>query len=192
MTVHRLWNRTLALGLAVLPLLAAFWVATAWLYDAHFVLAAQTARATGTLRQFEGILDQRAEIERATARSSYDTPNYYWRGASGGDAAAELQGQLTTLIDAVGGEAQHFELLAATTDDAGPAINLRLTLRATATQLIEALYSIDRFRPYLFVDQLHVKALDQRPRSAQAGEAMLHVSMDVHGYLEPPTGQGAQ
>lgn len=195
MTVRRLWNRLLALVLVALPLFAATWVTGAWLRDAHAMMSAETARGRLTLQRYEDILERRPETERAVVRSSDNMRNYYWPGATAADAAAELQNQLATLIDAAGGEVRQFEVLAATVneahDEAHTAINLRVAVQATATQLLEALYSIERFRPYLFVDQLHVRTPD-RPRPAQAGEAVLQVSMDLHGYLEPNLAQSAQ
>lgn len=185
MTVQQLWNRVLAVALAGLPICAVIWTVAAWLYDAHGMLSAEITQTRLRLHGYESMLERRPEIEAAVARSRHSGRNYYWAGSTEGGAAEELQQQLLSVIDAAGGIVQNVQTLAVTRNGSYTAVNLRVVLDASATELLETLYSIESNRPYLFLNQLHVRALGQRARTAQAPEAALQASLDVRGYLEP-------
>ena len=185
MTVRQLWNRILAVALAGLPICAVIWTIAAWLYDAHGMLSAEITQTRLRLHAYESMLERRPETEAAVARSRHMGRNYYWAGSSGADASEELQRQLLSVIDAAGGSVQTIQPLPATRKDAGAAVNLRVVVDASATELLETLYSIESNRPYLFLNQLHVRVVGRRARTAQLPEAVLQVSLDVHGYLEP-------
>ena len=185
MTVQQLWNRILALALAGLPLCAIVWTVAVWLYDAHAMLSAEIAQTRLRLHTYESMLERRPEIEAAVARSRHSGRNYYWTASTEGDPAEELQRQLQIVIDAAGGSVRNIQALPATRHDAYTAVNLRVVLDASATELLETLYSIESNRPYLFLDQLHVRALGQQARNDRAPEPALQASLDVRGYLGP-------
>jgi general secretion pathway protein M len=184
-TVQQLWNRVLAVALAGLPLCAVIWTVAAWLYDAHSLLSAEITQTRLRLHAYESMLERRPEIEAALARSRHSGRNYYWAGPAEGGAAEELQRQLLSVIDAAGGSVQDVQTLPATRDGAYTAVNLRVVLDASATELLETLYSIESNRPYLFLNQVHVRALGRPPHTAQEQETALQASLDVRGYLEP-------
>jgi len=184
MTVRQLWNRLLALALVVLPLGFAIWTAGGVLYSAHAMLSAQTAETRTNLRRYEAMLARQQETESAVARSLYKGRNRYWSSSTEADAAETLQSQLRTVIDAAGAEVQQIEALASERDEGHPSVTLHVTLQATPTELLETLYSLESYRPYLFVDHLYVRAPEKRARAEQSSEAVLQVSMDVRGYVE--------
>ena len=185
MTVHQLWNRVLAVALAGVPLCAVIWTVAVWLHDAHAMLSAEITQTRLRLRGYESMLERRPEIEAAVVRSRHSGHYYYWAGSTEGGAAEELQRQLLSVIDAAGGSVRNVQTLPATRNDAYTTVNLRVVLDASATELLETLYSIESNRPYLFLNRLHVRALGQQARTAQAPEAVLQASLDVGGYLEP-------
>jgi Type II secretion system (T2SS), protein M subtype b len=184
MTVRQLWNRLLALTLVALPLGLGLWTAAGVLYSAHAMLSTQTAETRTHLRRYEAMLARQQETESAVARSLYNGRNRYWSGSTEADAAETLQTQLRAAIDAAGAEIQQIEPPALEPDAEHPSVTLHVTLHATPTELLETLYAMESYRPYLFVDHLYVRAPEKRPRSEDSSEAVLQVSMDVRGYLE--------
>ncbi len=184
MTVRQLWNRLLALALVALPLGFAIWTAGGVLYSAHAMLSTQTAATRANLQRYEAMLARQHETESAVARSLYKGRNRYWSGPTEADAAETLQTQLRAVIDAAGAEIQQIEPLASESDDEHPSVVLKVTLHATPTELLETLYAVEGYRPYLFVDHLYVRAPEKRPRAEESPETVLQVSMDVRGYLE--------
>ena len=184
MTVRQLWNRLLAVALATLPLGVAIWTAAGWLYNAHAMLSAETAQTRLNLRLYEATLARRHEIEPAFGRSRHSLRDHYWYRSAEAGPAETLQQQLRTVIDAAGGDVQKIEPLPAPQDEEHGAVNFRVTLHATATELLETLYSLESYRPYLFLDQLHVRVPEKRGRSRESEDALLQVSVDVRGYLE--------
>jgi hypothetical protein len=184
MTVRQLWNRMLAIGLAALPLLIAIWVATGWLYSAHAMLTAQTAETRLTLRRYEMLLARQQEIESAVERARYRARNIYWSGSSEAEVVATIQNQLRTIIDAAGADVQEVEARPPVEHDGHTVVTLHTTVHASPTELLETLYSLESYRPYLFVDHLYVRALEKRTRAEQAQEAVLRASLELRGYLE--------
>ena len=185
MTVQQLWNRVLAIGLAGLPLCAIITTIAVWLHDAHALLSAEITQTRERLRGYESMLEHRPESTAALARGRHSGRNYYWDHSTGQDAAEELQRQLLKVINAAGANVESIQTLPATRDDAYTTVDLRVILDASATALLETLYSIESNRPYMFLDRLHVHPLGQPVRTAQAPETMLRASLDVRGYLEP-------
>src|SRR5262245_42387360 len=185
MTVQQLWNRVLAIGLAALPLCAALWIAASWIYQTHAMLSAETMQTRQKLSEYVAMLKRRPEIGDAVMRAGHSGRNYYWSGSTEEGTIDELQQQLRTVIDAAGGRVKDIQTLPATRNDAYSAVNLRVTLDASATELLETLYSLESNRPYLFLDQLHIRAPEQRGNRAQGRDAVLQVSLDLRGYLEP-------
>ena len=184
MTVQQLWNRVLAIALAGLPLCAIIATVAVWLYDAHALLSAEITQTRERLRGYESMVERRAESAAALERVRYSGRNYYWDRSPSQGAAEDLQQQLLKVINAAGANVESIQTLPATRDK-DAAINLRVILDASATELSETLYSIESNRPYMFLDRLHVRASGQMGGTAQAPEAMLHASLDVRGYLGP-------
>jgi hypothetical protein len=174
----------LAIILAALPICIAIWTAVGWLYNAHVMLSAEMVQTRLNLRRYEAALARQHEIEPAVARSEHSVRDHYWFASAEADAAETLQRQLRAVIDAAGGDVQQIEPIPTTSKDGHAALSLRVTLEATATELLETLYSIESYRPYLFLDRLHVRVLEKRARPGEAPDALLQASLDVRGYLE--------
>jgi hypothetical protein len=184
-TVQQLWNRILAVALAGVPLCAMIWMCAAWLYEAHEMLSAEIAQTQLRLRGYDTLIQHRLETQAAVDRSVRNGRNYYWLGSTEDVAAVEMQRRVLSSIAAAGGKILRVRILPAMRTGAHPAVNLRVTLEASDTALLETLYSLERDRPYLFLDQLYVRALDRSARTAQAAESVLQASMDVRGYFDP-------
>ena len=181
MTVRELWNRMLALGLAIVPVCGLVAMAIFWLYDAHVVLSAEAAKTRLTLSTYETLLDRRVELEAAVARSSHATRNYFWP-ASIETGVEPLEQQLRTVIETAGGRVQSLEPLGNARQGDYEAVTFRMTVDASATELLETLYALESNRPYLFIDQLHIRVLQER--AIGRPEAVLHATFNVRGYVE--------
>ena len=187
MTVRQLWNRLLALALAVLPLCFGIWVAVGWLYSAHTMLSRQTAETRSNLRRYETLLEREKEIELAVERARFRARNHYWSGSTEAVAAETLQNQLRAVVETAGAELQQVEALDPARNDENPSVKLHVTVHGTPTEVLEALYSLESYRPYLFLDRLYVRALEKSKGAEQAQERLLQASMDVLGYVEVET-----
>jgi Type II secretion system (T2SS), protein M subtype b len=181
MTVHELWNRMLAVGLAVVPLCVLIGASIVWLYNAHVVLAAETAQAQMRLSAYEAMAGRRTELEIAVERSAHANGKYFWAASAETDGEDGLEEQLRGLIGSAGGRLQGLDPLPPTREGDYPAINFRVTLDASATELLETLYALESNRPYLFLDHLHIRVL---PRTNPRSDAVLHATFDVRGYLD--------
>src|SRR5687767_589475 len=122
MTVRQLWNRLLALGLAVLPIGVAIWTAIGWLYGAHAMLSAEITQTRSNLRRYEALLAHQTEIEAAVERTRYRARSHYWSGATEADATETLQDKLRIVIDAAGAEVLQVEALESVRNAEHPAV----------------------------------------------------------------------
>jgi len=184
MTVRQLWNRLLALALAVLPLGFAIWTVVGVVYNAHAMLSVQTAETRTNLRRYEAMIARQHETESAVSRSLYRGRNRYWSGQTEADATETVQTQLRTIVETAGAEIQQIEPIASKRNDEHPHVALHLKLNATSTELLETLYALESYRPYLFVDHLYVRGPEAKPLAEESSDVALQVSMDVRGYLE--------
>lgn len=192
MTVRQLWNRLLAIALAAFPLGVSIWTAFGWLYSAHAMLSAETAETRSHLHRYEALLARQDELEAVVLRSRHRARNHYWSGSTEAEADETLRIQLQSVIETAGAEVQQIEAPNNIWTGEQRAVELRVTLHATATELLETLYAVENYRPYLFVEDLYIRPLERRARSEQMPTALLQASMRIRGYLDASDAAGAR
>jgi general secretion pathway protein M len=134
------------------------------------------------------------ELERV--RSNKDVENYYFEAKTPALAGAEVQRRVQQMVESAGGQVTSTQLLPAQKDEQPPKVRVRTQIKGNTDMLLDVLYQIEQARPFLFVDQLSVRAPPQR-RTAQRNRRIrrraransnasrqgeLTVRLDVLGY----------
>lgn len=132
-----------------------------------------------------------AELEQV--RSNKDVEDFFFEAKTPALAGAQVQRELKKMVELAGGRVISTQLLPSTEDEQPPKVNVRTQIQGKTDVLLDVLYQIEKARPFLFVEQLSVRApaqrtsiapnrrtprrLTRRPRSQQ-----LQVRLDVVGY----------
>lgn len=185
-----LHSRLMAIGL-VLVALALFVGAIAWptlwlhrRYD-NFL-----ADYTDRLARYRRIAAQRPAVEEAIrSAEARDSRKYYLKGNSPTLAAAELQGIVTRIVDAQQGKIMSSQVLPIK-EEGKPGspqkATLSLQLGASIIPLQLILHTIETHEPYLFIDQMTVRAHQGRTyRPAPGVQPEFIVQLTVHAYALP-------
>jgi general secretion pathway protein M len=144
-------------------------------------------------RQLASLPSLRAELDKE--RSNEDFKSFYYDAETPALAGAELQRELQDMVRAAGARLINTQFLPAGADEQPPRVRIRAQLQGTTESLLEVVYSIEQARPFLFVDQLSVRA--SAPRVARPNprvrgrrapvrkvepQGQLTVRLDVFGY----------
>lgn len=180
-------SRALALLLLLLVVAAAVAAVAlpTWLlhkrYDSHL------EDYTDRLKRYRRVVAMRPAIEEGMkAVEARAGRQYYLKGASAASAAAELQGLVTRIIESHGGKILSSQALPAkeeakTAEPAKAAISVHLN--ASIVPLMVILHTLETGRPYVFVDQLTVRAGQGRAYKPVPGvEPEYLVQLTVSGF----------
>lgn len=187
-------NRALAIALlagSVLALGAMVAVPT-WLLHARYDRAIEDF--SDRLARYRRVAALRPQIEDSIkAVEAHAGRQYYLKSASPGSAAAELQGLVTRIAEANKGRIMSSQALPAKEDGkGGEPVKAATTmqLNASITSLLAILHAIETHHPYLFVEQLTVRAGQGRGyRPAPGVEPDYVVQITVAGYGPPAGGK---
>lgn len=183
-------GRYLALGLLLLATTAIV-VAIAWPtwrlhqhYDRHI------EEYSDHLQRYRRIAGMRPSIEQAVgAVEARSARKFFLNSMSPTLAAAELQGLVTKTIETHQGKIISSQLQPVKETEKGSrrvpvALSVQMTSAMVPLQLI--LHAIESGEPYLFVDQLSVRAHHGRGyRPVPGVQPEFAVQMTVHGYMMP-------
>jgi hypothetical protein len=104
-------------------------------------------------------------------------------GASPALAAATLQGDIKRTIESHGGQVRSTQDLSAVREHGFERIAVRIDWTASVEALSKILYEIEGHTPYLFVDNLEVRAPDDpKPENFVSGKPILTIRCDIYGY----------
>ena len=175
-----------ALLFLALTLLAVAVVWPTWWLHSHY--DAVLDDYTDKLARYRRVASLRPEIERAIAAAEKsDGRKYYLKGPSITLAAAELQGMVTKVIDTHKGRVVSSQVLQSKDDgksDGATKVSLSVNLNATIIPLQMIVHTIETQEPYLFIDQLTVRANQGRAYRPLPGvQPEFGIQMTVHGYL---------
>ena len=180
-------SRLAAVGL-LLVLVATVGGGMTWaVLSAHRHYDAALADGHDQLARFQRLERMRPGIEAALADlRGRDSAGHYLRGATQTLAAAELQTIVTQLIEANGGRTQSSQVQTADKDvKPGEPIKAGITvqLAASPAALLSVIHAIEAHTPFLFIDQLTVRAIPNRsPRPGASTPNDLDIRMTVSGY----------
>ena len=150
----------------------------------------QTVRYSRLLQTLPGL---EAELEQV--RSNKDVEDFYFDAKTPALAGADLQREVQKMVTSAGGRVSSTQVLPSAKDEQPPKVRVRTQIRGTTDALLDLLYQIEKARPFLFVEQLTVRAPAQRktvkrnPRirrhravRKQPPKGELTVRLDVFGY----------
>lgn len=103
-------------------------------------------------------------------------------------AAADLQRQLSLLIEESGGSLISSQVLAGTEEDETifPEITMKLHMRGTITSLREILYKFNTGQPLLFTDNLLIQKRQRGDGPARQDSDKLDIRFDVTAFIYAP------
>lgn len=185
-----LQNRLAALGLLLL-LIALLIAALAWpTWLLHKRYDAAIEESIDRLARYRRVAAMRPDIEQAIAAvNAREAPKYYWKGNTPALVAADIQGTVTRIIESNNARIFSSQTVSSPDDGKtpGPAkatISVQMTASIVPLQLI--LHAIESNEPYLFIDQLSVRANQGRTYKAMPGmQPEFVVQLTVRGYSRP-------
>jgi general secretion pathway protein M len=134
------------------------------------------------------------ELERVS--NNKELKDFYFNAKTPALAGAEVQRSVQKMVASAGGQVTSTQVLPSTEDEQPPKVRVRTQIKGTTDVLLDVLYQIEQARPFLFVDQLSVRAsarrrtvrrnsrIRGRRRSVRQPrrEGELTVRLDVFGY----------
>jgi general secretion pathway protein M len=177
-----------ALLLASIVLVVAAVAWPVWRLHGHYdeVIGESTDR----LVRYQRIAALRPAIEQSIAAvEQRGAKQHFWKGSTPALASAEIQGAVTKIIETHQGRIFSSQTVSGPEDAkaAGPAkvsISIQLTAAIVPLQLI--LHAIESHQPYLFIDQLSIRANQGRGfKPAPGAQPEFVVQLTVRGYAQP-------
>jgi general secretion pathway protein M len=168
-----------AMLIAALVLAAVAVAAPAWfLFDRYDSTAAQMARQ---LRSYTTLNLQRPRLlEAVEAFKANDSKKYFVKGATAALAGADLQDIAKSIIEANGGRVLSSQLLAHKDEMNVRQVNATIQMTANIQNLRQALHALESREPYLFLDNLTIRAQVPSGFKPQPGfEPEVFVQFDV-------------
>ena len=180
-------RRTLAAGLLV----AAVLVVGAVVYLPFWLVGREDAAIARTAAQIREVGAQLPVRERLLAeerllQEATDLDKVLLRAATPGVAAAQLQGQLTTLAAGTEVAVTSVQILEPAADPPFTRIGLRLSMNGDVAALRNFLYAVETRVPVLIVDSLGVIAPETLSDPTTAPQ--LSATLELHGWMRPGPG----
>ncbi|MBK1705573.1 type II secretion system protein GspM [Halochromatium glycolicum] len=130
--------------------------------------------------------------ELARERTNDDFKAFSFDEATPALAGAALQRRVQEMIRAVDARPISAQILPTQEADSPPRVRLRVQIQAQTDQLLDLLFRLEEARPFLFVDQMSIRASTRRVRRVTRGrsrgapsatpEDQLTVRLDIFGY----------
>jgi general secretion pathway protein M len=186
------WAATLAIPVTLLVGIGWPWLDKVGALEQE--IQAQDERISHYYRLIQTLPLLQTELDRV--RSNKDIENYYFEAKTPALAGAEVQRRVQQMVESAGGQVTSTQVLPSPADEQLPKVRVRTQIKGNTDALLDVLYQIEQARPFLFVDQLSVRAPPQRrttrrnprirrrarARSNAAAEGELTVRLDVFGY----------
>jgi general secretion pathway protein M len=125
-----------------------------------------------------------AEFDRMKQRP--DSANGFFQAATDTLIAAQLQGKIRTAVDSAHGELKSTQVLPTQDEGAMRKVTVRSQMTSNWGTVQRVLYEIETSSPYLFVDNINVRArgADRRIEGIDQ-DPILDVRFDVSGFMIP-------
>ena len=178
-------NRNAAIVLlivAVLVVIAGLALPAWWLYDRYDASATQLARQ---LRSYTSLNQLRPTLMKSVeALKAKDIKKFFLKGATAALAGADLQEMARTVIESNNGKLLSSQLLAHKDENGYRQVNATIQMTANIQNLRQVLHAIEGREPYLFLDNLTVRAQVPSGFKPQPGfEPEMFVQFDVSGLV---------
>lgn len=178
LTLSPFTRKFLALALLV-GVVAVLWLAVAKPIEEKFKsyeegiahsenLLSRYRRASGEREQLQVQLERAREVDQSRGG--------FLRGENAELVAAALQADVKAVIAKNGGQLRSIQVLADTEETKFRKVAIRVSMSGSTEALRDILYDLETANPYLFIENLDVRA-----RPSRRGE--LQVRYDVYGYI---------
>lgn len=177
-------SRRLAILLLVVAVLAAIAVVAvpAWYMHHRYDVALEDRYSR--LERFRRIAAMRPDVARQLeAMRAHDPRRFFLRSGAPALAAAEVQEVIRGVVESAGGRLITMQALAARGEGRYREIAVSVQVTANIFALRKILHGLETHTPYLFVENLMVRA--QVPgnfKPAPGTEPEMYVSMEVRGF----------
>lgn len=153
-----------------------------WLLNRRYDIAVDDAAAR--LARYSRVVGMRDGLQqKAMEIKTLEATNHFLKSASPALAAAELQEQAKVILDANGGKLNSIQILPHKDEGLYRQVSVSLQLTAPLSAVKAMLYALESVRPYLFVDNISIRATNIMPgRLDSANEPDLIVQFDLTGY----------
>jgi general secretion pathway protein M len=182
-------SRALALGiLAALALLAFFGIVSP-LLETYRQATAQSEQYRAALEHTRhaaadlGAL--RAELARLKAHEASAVG--FMRSSNPSLAAAELQNRIKSSVEAARGELRSTQILPARDEGAFRRISIRGQIAVNTAALQRVFYDLESATPFLFLDNVEIRARPARRAAGPEDDPILEVRFDLYGYMRRTT-----
>ncbi len=176
----RTFRRILAVGLLSVVAGGIVWIfLTLYLSSNERLANLENAQASYTQAiGSEGVLRQRLEELQGAALESVALLS----GDSVALVGAQLQTRLKQIVGNAGGRLETTQMMPSANEQSLEKISMRASMTVNTINLQKILYVIETQRPYLFIEEVDIKALSQR-RAAENNQAeSLKVTISFFGY----------
>ena len=128
------------------------------------------------------------EAELAHLKQHRATAVGFLKGANESLAAADLQNRIRSAVDKVRGELRSTQTLPSRDDGQFRQITVRGQMAVTLSGLQRIFYDLESTTPFLFLDNVEIRARAPRQSREQGNEdTLLEVRFDLAGYMRRTT-----
>ncbi len=184
--MSRIMSRFLALAILA-AIVALLWLFVVLPVTAKFDTYDESmAQSEELLARYLRMSGARADLEAALEETRRDQASVsgFLTGASIQWVAADLQNKLKRLINANGGELNSIQMLPQEAENGFHKVAMRVVMTGDTETLRRVIYTIETANPYLFLDNLDIRAQRKRTQKNENRAAeKLQVRYDVYGYM---------
>jgi general secretion pathway protein M len=179
-------QRVLAVALLVPAMLFVLSVVVLPVYLMHRHYNAALGDAQDRLARYQRIAVQQGELKKTIDEvAAKNAKKFYLKASAPNLAAAELSDLVRAAIEGNGGRIQTIQVAPPKDDGRYRQITVSLQMAANVVSLQKILNAIETQQPYVFVDNLTLRALVYRGFRAQPGiEPDMNTQMDVSAFAQ--------
>lgn len=179
-------GRLLAVAILLLLLFGVWSLLVQPLAARHASYDEQIAQSRALLVRYQAIVASEARLAREleALREAESSSGGLLATNNPNVGAAEIQKQMKDFVAASGGALKSIGILPTEDQAAFQRVAVRLNILCDTAALQQLLYMIESANPYLFADNLNVRARGARRRQKdQAETGALQIRLDVSGYI---------
>lgn len=109
----------------------------------------------------------------------------YLTGPNAGFASSALQANARKLLEGSGGSLRSLQVLPPAEENGLQKLAIRLDSSIPMGRVLDFLYDLETSDPYLFIDNLDIRAPDARATAPNASTP-INIRADVYGYFQTP------
>jgi general secretion pathway protein M len=179
-------SRALALTLLFLMLFGIYLVVARPLLGLHESYRGAIEQAEDRLSRYKDIIAHKGILQQRlnALRSSRAAQDMYLRNPTPTLAAAQLQERVKQVIAANQGTLLSTQIMPEKSEGKLMQVTVKVAMRGTIDTLQKVVYALEGGRPFLFLDDVFIRAYSLR-RGNQTAVSEMEIRFDVSGYLVP-------